>query len=372
MLRRVALPVALVLVAAACSAPTPEIEPTGASPTPTAASPTPTATKARAQARFAVYSSGTDIVVYDVKEDRARSVATAGSLVQPSFLTRTLIAFVQESLETSLGILLTLDLRTGEQREVFRVDDGIQAYGFNPDRTAVAYLTRDDRGFPRLRIRSLVGQETTRSVATLARALGREFTPDDQVKIEWERRGRRFVVVYTPADGDGDTPDQQSQLQVRDARGELLFAADHDTDPTMAVWSPNGNRLYFRSSRGALVWQANDGALGAVVGGERWFDPWPSPSGRRLAYDTGQFDPGARIRVLDLRNGGVTQVGMRGRFHPVFASERFIWAQELEECTGECLFPTSPGNRVFRINRRNGREKRLAITKLVGVDVWYE
>jgi hypothetical protein len=77
--------------------------------------------------------------------------------------------------------------------------------------------------------------------------------------------------------------------------------------------------------------------------------------------------------VLDLSTGGVATVGEQNLFHPVFATDTVLWAQRLEACTGEgCLDPVFPADEVVSINVATGKTKKLAITKLVGVDVWYE
>jgi len=339
-------------------------------------SPSPSPTKARKgsapTARFVVYSTGDQIVVYDAKKDVERVVARAqsGGLTLPRWMDAKTVSFVQEDADSAAAAVTRLDLQSRAVTQLFDVAGGIRAYGWSPDHGTVAYITMDSRGFPYLQYYSLLTQAKT-SAGSLALALGREVTPDDDVRIDWSEDGTMVLVVYTPADGEqGErVPSPQSQLQVRDAGGGLVFGARHTDQPTHAVWSSNQKRVYFRTDQGARAWVAATGAIEGVPGGTRWFNP--SIRGRRMAYDTGQDDPAARIRVLNLRAGSTETVGGSGRFHPLFASDRAVWAQVLERCVGSCLYPTVPTNQVVRINLRNDREATLALQRLQGADVLY-
>lgn len=362
--------IALVLVSSACRggtvAPTetvlPSVDPS-VTATPTKGPPKPP------RATRAVFSTGTQIVLYEVGRDRARVVAEGDTVSQPQFQSRDIVTFVSEG--GGAGALYRLDLKTGETQELFSVDTGIDTYAVHPDGTEVAFVTRGSDDFPRLRIVTLVDGTPVQSVATLARAQGRGIAPDDQLKISYTPDGSRFVVVYTYADGQGRVPDEQSQLQVRSASGSLEFAAKHRANPTMPTWSADGDELFFVQRGGVRRWSPTSGL--DRVGIDEWFNPWTSPDGRRIAFDTGQTEPGARVRVLDLNTGGVQTIGDAGLFNPVFARANLVWAQRLEACTQEdCLYPVHPSNEVVSININTGKTTTLGITKLIGVDVWYE
>jgi WD40 repeat protein len=320
-----------------------------------------------------VVTDGRALFYYDVARDFLQEVARGGNIAQPKLLDQTHVSFIQGASSGSSASLMVIDVPSRQVRTIFTIPSGIRAYGWSPDGQVVAYVTTDARDFPLLRYRRVEGDQTTRSVATLARAMGRDFEPSDQVLVDWSRDGQRVLVCFTPADGEPDreVPADQSQLQVRSATGSLLFAADHADEPTMAAWASRDRRLYYRTDGGARVWDSSTGAVSGVAGGTRWFDPWVSPDGALLAYDTGQGSARARVRVLDLRTGITRTVGPAGRYHPVFASANVLWTQALRRCTGACIFPVTPTRDVYATSLRTSKERAITIGKLSGVDVFY-
>lgn len=376
MARPRALLVVVALAAAACSATTPHV----ADPTPDASpSPTPAETPTKEpepppKARFAVYTDGGAIFFYDVRRDRVAEVATGRGLRLPRWVSRREISFLQDSGD-GFGTPTTLrmiDLKTGDLRDVLSVDTGMRTYAWSPDRSVVAYVTVGSDGFPRIRYQTVGGGGGMRPIATLARILGRERHGGDQERIEWSRDGRRVLVVFTPADGDPGRPatPEESQLQVRSFDGTLLFAADHEEDPTMGFWSPGGARAYFRTVGGARFWGSRDGRVHGLAGSPRWFDPWQSPDGNLIAYDTGASGAGVRTHVYDVRSGGDRTITGPLRASPVFATTKTVWVQAYRRCPN-CLGATEPEPEVFAVNLRTNEVTSLAIRSLQDVDVLY-
>jgi len=316
-----------------------------------------------------VYATSNRLWLYDVAHDSISEVAHGSGIRAPQFVNDHVISFLQGSTN---AVLRTLDLKTNKVDDVFSEDSGIAVYGWSPDRMTIAYITTDAQAYPHLRYR-LVGSEVpTRPVATLARAFGRGSIAADQVKIQFSPDGADVLVVYTPADGSSseDTTPEQSQLQVRTLDGSLAFAADMADSPTMGTWSVDGSRVYFRTDQGARAWRADTGIVEGVRGGIRWFDPWPSPDGRLLGYDTGADSSAARVGVIELKTGARRVVSAAGRFHPVFANANVMWVQKLRACS-TCEGATAPTNEVYALDVRNGKEVRLALGSLVGIDVLY-
>ncbi|HEX9775284.1 MAG TPA: hypothetical protein VGB83_06870 [Actinomycetota bacterium] len=372
MLRSAARAAVLALLLSACPAQTPVIQ-----PTPTAEpSPTETVTakpkRKDPKAKLAVYSTGSSILLYDVKKDSLSTAASGQGLEQPKFLTKGVITFVQRSSQTSRASLVRLDLRSGAQERLFEDADGIYAYELNPARDTVCYVSVDRHGFPHIRFRSLVGERSLYTAGSLARALGRGSTPSDQLAVEWSSDGSFVLVVFTPADGDAgrDVAEDQSQFQIRRASGSSSYAADPGDEPTMGAWTPDGKRVYFRTTRGARVWIARTGAVESVNGGATWFNPWIAPDGRSLAYDTGEDSARVQVKVLDLRSGATRTIEPSGRFHPVFERTGVVWVQEVVRCRN-CLGGTRRTANVYRVNLANGNTKEIALGSLAGIDVFY-
>lgn len=354
----------------ACSAKTPVIadkpQPTGTVVSP---SPSPSASKRSVPvARSAVYVADDAITLYDVKADTITQLARGEGLSLAKFVSATQVSFLQDT--GGATTLRVLDTKTREVRDLLSVPTGIQTYGWSPDRQVIAYVTTDAQAYPHVHFRSLVADAATQTVATLARALGRDSTALDEARIEFSPDGEYVLIVYTPADGDG-VPAEQSQLQVRSIDGGLAYAADHASDPTMGLWSADGSRVFYRTRRGARAWSPASGRSLQLKGGVAWFDPWVSRDGRSIAFDTGATSLEVVVRTLDLRTGEKKTVSKAGYFHPVVANARTVWAQRVQPCDPDCLNPVVPGPEVIAIDLKTGDQRKLAIATLVDVDVLY-
>jgi Tol biopolymer transport system component len=371
MRRLLGLLACLALLSAACSARTPNSGPTqlpSLSPSPT---PSGTVTpKPRVpSARFALYALDDKIWLYDVAKDANTELAHGEGVRQPKFVDDHEISFIQGS---TTGVIRILDLKTRAVRDVITEQDGINVYGWSPDRQTLAYITTDPQAYPHLVFWHAGADAPTQTVATLARAFGRGAVTSDQAKIEFSSDGQEVLVVYTPADGtpqDSLSPDQ-SQLQVRTINGELSFAADMRDEPTMGLWSADGARVYYRTDRGARVWHADTGSIGSVSGAGTWYDPMLSPDGKLIAYDTGEQSARVRVRVFDAKNATTTFASAPARFSPVFATARLLWAQAVAACK-TCQGFSTELRTVYAIDVKNGQERKLALPVTTGIDVLY-
>ena len=362
--------IAVLFLLTACSAKTPAIGPTSnPSPTPSISTSRPAARVPAAQQ--AVYARDGSIFTYDVKTNAVTEVARGQSVRLPRWVSANEVSFVHGEPGAPNGLRM-LDLKTRQVRDLFTVQDGINAYGWSPDRQTVAYITTDRFQYPHLRFYE-VEARVGRSVATLARAGGREFHAGDQISIDFSANGSDVLVVYTPADGDRprNVGDDASQLQIRALDGSQTFAVDHARDPTHATWSSNGKIVYYVSSGALRSWTQGGTRSVAVPGSVRWFNPWPSPAGRRIAFDTGAVSTSVKVRTLDVRSGAKADVTKGGFFHPVWANANVIWVQKVAPCGQDCPAPVIPAPEVFAVDVRNGKQTKLALTSLEDIDVRY-
>ncbi len=362
---------ALCLSAVACSGKSPSVDPTATSTARGTASPSPTGPSKPTSpvARLAVYAQGGRLWLYDAAKNTLRDLARGKGLRMAKFVNANEISFLQG---TEPAVLRIIDIKTGAVRDVFTESEGIDVYGWSPDRAILAYISTDRHSYPHLQYRYIGSDVPVQSVATLARAFGRGGIATDQMKIQFSPDGDDILIVYTPADGSAseDFSPEQSQLQVRSFDGELAFAADMEDGPTMATWSVDGTRVFFRIDQGARAWRADTGVVEGVRGGVRWFNPWPSPDGKLLAYDTGSDSTAVRTGVIDLDKGSRRTVSGGGRYHPVFARANLLWVQRVRACTA-CLGATEAAPEVFSLNITTGAEKKLALRSLAEIDVWY-
>ena len=321
-------------------------------------------------ARLALYVYQNSIWLYDVRTNKTRQVTTGGTVRMPKWLDANHFSFIQGDSSTTANTLRVVDLKTGTPTDVFTSDTGIDVYGWSPDGQTVAYITTDSDSYPHLRYRS-VSDGATQSVATLARAFGRDAGQSDETLIQFSKDGSYVLVVYTPADGTGAAiPPEQSQFQVRGSDGTLAFSDDTSRDPTMGLFSRDGRTVYFQDSGGVRAW-ATTTALTRTVRKLKWFHPSSSPDGSQIAFDTGADSPAkVRVRVLDLRSLTVTTISKPGRYLPIFAGPRTVWAQEIHGCSG--CGPVEATARVYAIDTKTGAERLLAIPWILDADVLYQ
>lgn len=366
-MRRAALAVtSLALLLAACSTRAPR---PGASGSPTrsaTARPSASSTKKPAHvvsARQALYIYQNAIWLYDVKTNKTRQVTQGGTVSMPKWIDGTRFSFVQGGNTLRIG-----DLKAATTTDVFTAPGGIQVYGWSPDAQTVAYVETDSSAYPHLRYRSL-SDGATQSVATLARALGRGAVQSDDLRLQFSSDGRYVLVVFTPADGDSSSvPPDQSQFQIRGADGSLAFSVDMSRDPTMGLFARDGKTAYYMDSGGVRAWTASQGSA-RTLRTMQWFDPWQSPDGTRIAFDTGSYSTKARVKVLDLRALTVTTISRPGRARPMFAGPTTLWVEAVVRCPDVCDGPTFGG--VYSIDTRTKTERRLPVETLEDVDVFY-
>jgi len=352
---------------AACSSRTPNPSASRSGTPSVTASATATSKNRQAHvvsARQALYVYQNAIWLYDVKTNKTRQVTQGGTVSMPRWLDATHFSFVQGG-----NTLKIADLKAATTSDVFTAPGGIQVYGWSPDAQTVAYIETDPSAYPHLRYRSL-SDGATQSVATLARAPGRGVTPSDQRKIQFSKDGGKVLVVYTPADGDPSSPvpADQSQFQVRGIDGSLSFSDDMDRDPTMGLFSRDGKTVYFMDKAGVRSWTVATGAT-RIVRHMQWFDPWQSPDGSFVAFDTGSFSTKSRVRLFDLRALTVKTISKPGRVLPIVAGPQTIWAEQLLPCADSCDGPTF--GPVFAIDTKTLAEKQLTVQSLQDVDVLY-
>lgn len=316
-------------------------------------------------ARQALYVYQSSIWLYDVKTNTTRQVTQGGNVSMPKWIDATHFSFVQDG-----AALKVADLKAATTSDVFSAPGGIQAYGWSPGAQMVAYIETDANAYPHLRFRS-VSDGSTQSVATLARALGRGANASDEARIEYSKDGVYVMVVYTPADGTPGqpTPPEQSQFQIRNSDGSLAFADDLVREPTMGFFSRDGKTAYWRNSSGTRAWTTSGSTR--TLRSLQWFDPWLSPDGTTVAFDTGSESLKVRVRVLSLKTLTVTTASAAARAFPVFVAPHTVWAQEIVPCVGDCPGGTQPGTHVYSIDTSTRAERLLPIQSLLDVDVFY-
>ncbi len=368
--RAVKRAVTLLFLLAACSAKTPVVGPTVSPSATPSVSPTGTARRIPA-AQQAVFALNGSIYTYDVRTNAVAEVARGQSVRMPRWVSATQISFIQGT-PRSANALRIVDLKSRTVSDVLTVDTGIDVYGWSPDRQTIAFITTDRYSYPHLRFYQ-VDANVGQSVATLARLGGREPGAADQTRIAFSSDGSEVLVVYTYADGDPGAPvgDDASQFQIRAVDGSLSYSVDQKREPTMGTWSADGRTVYYLTGTGLRAWKQGSDRSTPVPGGVNWFDPWPSPDGRLVAFDTGATGTSVKVRTIDVRTGAKKDITKAGFFRPVFASANVVWVQAAVKCSGDCQTPVVAAPQVFAVDIRNGKQTKLALTTLEDIDLRY-
>ena len=136
----------------------------------------------------------------------------------------------------------------------------------------------------------------------------------------------------------------------------------------MGLFSRDGKTVSFMDSGAVRAWTSSSGST-RTLRKTNWFNPWQSPDGSKIAFDSGDFSTKARVRVLDLRALTVVTVSKPGRARPVFAGPHSLWAQAVIPCSDACDGPVFGA--VFLIDTVTKAERALPMQSLQDVDVFY-
>jgi len=115
-----------------------------------------------------------------------------------------------------------------------------------------------------------------------------------------------------------------------------------DANPTMAVWSPVTETLFYL--RGNDVWKWTPVSKPQrFLAGVNWSYPTITPDGAHLAYEV---FPG-NVYLVDLVHGGRPELVGKGRIAPVFLNSSQLWTTQPIGCTG-----SQPTPLIYNVDTR--------------------
>jgi hypothetical protein len=162
-----------------------------------------------------------------------------------------------------------------------------------------------------------------RTVARLIQVGGRCGSPEDSKQGAFSQSGEHFYVL--------DVPAPSLTVFVVIAHGERRFSLRPPGDawpagaePAMAVWSPNGEALYYRRNGHAWRWTEETGAR-KFLDGVAWRHPSFSPDGRFLAYSVPRSDGLRDVYLMDISAGTSPKLIGQKRTQPVFLNNEQLW-----------------------------------------------
>jgi hypothetical protein len=116
--------------------------------------------------------------------------------------------------------------------------------------------------------------------------------------------------------------------------------------PSMAVWSPVSNTLYYSQQGDIWRWTPSAGAVKFAAGVD-WIDPSISPNGRYIVYmvrASNLPDGTPTVHLMDAATGNVlSQLGAVGVEQPFFLTNNLIWLHhDSSGCVG-----AAPTNSIY-------------------------
>jgi Tol biopolymer transport system component len=267
------------------------------------------------------------------------------------FLSATELGYLKRSGDApgSTNTLIRLDLATHGAQTVVSGQQAIDDFSWSGDRSAVAYRLQDE-----VFVKHGNAAPIAVTLPTMG-TLGEDFAGSDfQQALHLSSDGHYLSIVDT----------RSGRLQVFDAAaGTLVWGATPGSVSdirTMAIWSRDGHRLYWRDNAGVHQWDPPN-TVTTLVPGLTWYDPSVSPDGNRVLYTVRSketFIP--HVEVLDLRTGQRQSASPTLRAGAVFASSSTIWYGG-ETFTPNQLPSSSRTGQLFSYDLASHRETVLPL-----------
>jgi hypothetical protein len=137
---------------------------------------------------------------------------------------------------------------------------------------------------------------------------------------------------------------------------------------TLGVW--DGNRLFFRDSKGVEAWR--DGSVASVLIGTAWTASVASPAGGQIVFALEDADGLHHPSVLDTKTGTVRALSSHAGYGFAYLGPRYLWYAGERRCVvaDRCPYVTGnlPTGKTYILDLVTGTESESRITQVL--DVW--
>ena len=369
----------LVATSASCPGPTEKEEPTSAAGGPCGtviAAPQPS--RSAGEESLVVYSHQDALWLYDVSANRVRQIKSgiaSGDRAAPQFLDAQHVTFVERREEDKLfpfsrDSLHRMDLGTGDEQELLRVNAMILSYRWSLDRSQLVYevasseLRMDGGQRVPFSVNYLcsydVAGRRTSDIRRLEYVVGRGGDESNERRITWSPSGDAILLV--------DTIQPTMHVAVVDSRGQDLVRAQ---EGTFARWLDEQTIMYREANRLDADGKLRKGrwfTLNVVTAERKPFGfpngasrPEISPDGRLIAFD--DADPEDPSTYIYERATGASRLLVRGYGAPIWLSDQVVAVTAGGPCPPrtECNNFWTPLGRTIGVDVRRGSRERLAM-----------
>jgi hypothetical protein len=193
------------------------------------------------------------------------------------------------------GVIARMNLNDLKPVPVVAVTGEVMDVAWSPDGSSVAYLLYTDApGLGSGAANQLwikIGNNAPRPLTPLIPLFGRGGSVDDQILVRFSPDGKYLVMVDTYVAGAAPSSPDQATFQVHSVPdGGLVWVPPGTLNPsgrgqftTMAAWSHQADRLYYRDQAGVHTWDP-PGTVGTMAAGLTWYSPTVSADDRYIAY----------------------------------------------------------------------------------------
>jgi WD40 repeat protein len=261
------------------------------------------------------------------------------------------------------------------------VPGDVMDFAWSPDGSSLAYLLYTSA--PGIgsgagnQLWLKTGDAAPRALTPLIPLYGRGGSISDQILVRFSRDGKYLLMVDTFVSGPLPDSPEHASFQVRAMpAGNLVWVPPTALMygdkigwkfVTMAAWSRNSDRLYYRDLDGVHTWDPPR-AVASMSPSLTWFSPSVSPDGRFIAYAVNMTDQ-PHVEVRDLVTNDVRVIrGPRGA--PFFLANSQLFVAEYAPSTqqGPGVQAYSQTGKAFVIDLRTIVE--TGVPMMNPIDSW--
>ena len=239
----------------------------------------------------------------------------------PQFVSGTDLAY------TDGTVLFRMPLVGSPKTPVAKSSQGISAFAWSPNGSALAYLAQTSSGTA-LHLKS---GGIDRAVAGSIPNLPITGCESQFCGESWD-----FRMSYSP---DGafislvESIANVNAFRLWSSDGKLLISSNSGSR-SMSAWS--GNAFYFPGAKGVDMWR--DGVTSSFLPGVTWIRPIASASGGPIVYQTKDAQGWAHVFVVDTTTRKTREI-KKARSNPAFLTSRFIWYRGQRACVAADYCP---------------------------------
>jgi hypothetical protein len=220
----------------------------------------------------------------------------SGSVYLPRFISRTEIGYLTGSSSNDpirgTTVISRVSLNDLKPVPILAVQGDVLDMAWSPDGSTLAYLLYTPDSANQLWVK--VGDASPRALTPLIPLFGRDGSIDDQTLVRFSPDGKYVLMVDTLVAGAAPAAPDEAIVQVHSVPdGNLVWVPPSALGVsgskfapyvTMAAWSHQTDRLYYRDMAGVHTWDP-PGTVATLVAGLQWHSPSVAPGDQLLAYD---------------------------------------------------------------------------------------